>query len=79
MKNTSSIFLTRVRMARILFLFSVCFLSLHSYAVNIGAYAQQKNLTIEMRNKTVKEVLDYIEKTVNLSFSIIAKRLIRNV
>ena len=62
MKNTSSTFLTRVRMARILFLFSVCFLSLHSYAANIGAYAQQKNLTIEMRNKTVKEVLDYIEK-----------------
>ena len=56
MKNTSSTFLTRVRMARILFLFSVCFLSLHSYAANIGAYAQQKNLTIEMRNKTVKEV-----------------------
>ncbi len=26
MKNTSSTFLTRVRMARILFLFSVCFL-----------------------------------------------------
>ena len=41
MKNTSSTFLTRVRMARILFLFSVCFLSLHSYAANIGAYAQQ--------------------------------------
>lgn len=60
MKNTSSTFLTRVRMARILFLFSVCFLSLHSYAANIGAYAQQKNLTIEMRNKTVKEVLDYL-------------------
>ena len=68
MKNTSSTFLTRVRMARILFLFSVCFLSLHSYAANIGAYAQEKNLTIEMRNKTVKEVLDYIEKNSEFIF-----------
>lgn len=75
MKNTSSIFLTRVRMARILFLFSVCFLSLHSYAVNIGAYAQQKNLTIEMRNKTVKEVLDYIEKNSEFIFFYYSKAI----
>ena len=75
MKNTSSTFLTRVRMARILFLFSVCFLSLHSYAANIGAYAQQKNLTIEMRNKTVKEVLDYIEKNSEFIFFYYSKAI----
>lgn len=44
MKNTSSIFSAGTRVARILFLFSFCFLSLHSYAVNADRYAQEKNV-----------------------------------
>ncbi|WP_195630121.1 TonB-dependent receptor [Bacteroides finegoldii] len=62
MKNTGSIFSAGTRVTRILFLFSFCFLSLHSYAVNADRYAQEKTLTVEVQNKTVKEVLDYIEK-----------------
>lgn len=68
MKNTSSIFSAGTRVARILFLFSFCFLSLHSYAVNADRYAQEKTLTVEVQNKTVKEVLDYIEKNSEFIF-----------
>lgn len=68
MKNTSSIFSAGTRVARILFLFSFCFLSLHSYAVNANRYAQEKTLTVEVHNKTVKEVLDYIEKNSEFLF-----------
>lgn len=41
MKNTDSIF-TGAKVSRILFLFSFCFLSLYSYAVNISKYIQKK-------------------------------------
>ena len=68
MKNTGSIFSAGTRVARILFLFSFCFLSLHSYAVNADRYAQEKTLTVEIHNKTVKEVLDYIEKNSEFIF-----------
>lgn len=67
-ENTSSIFSAGTRVARILFLFSFCFLSLHSYAVNADRYAQEKTLTVEVQNKTVKEVLDYIEKNSEFIF-----------
>lgn len=68
MKNTGSIFSAGTRVTRILFLFSFCFLSLHSYAVNADRYAQEKTLTVEIQNKTVKEVLDYIEKNSEFIF-----------
>ena len=68
MKNNGSIFSAGTRVARILFLFSFCFLSLYSYAVNVDEYVQNKMLTVEVQNKTVKEVLDYIEKNSEFIF-----------
>lgn len=68
MKNNDSIFSAGTRVARILFLFSFCFLSLYSYAVNVDEYVQNKMLTVEVQNKTVKEVLDYIEKNSEFIF-----------
>lgn len=61
MKNNSSIFSAGTRVTRILFLFSFCFLSLYTYAINASKYAQEKTLTVKVQNKTVKEVLDYIQ------------------
>lgn len=68
MKNNNADFFARIKISRILFLFSFCFLSLHSYAVNADRYAQEKTLTVEVQNKTVKEVLDYIEKNSEFIF-----------
>ena len=68
MKNNNADFFARIKISRILFLFSFCFLSLHSYSVNVGIYHQEKTFTIEVRNKTVKEVLDYIEKNSEFIF-----------
>lgn len=68
MKNNSSIFSAGTRVTRILFLFSFCFLSLYTYAINASKYAQEKTLTVKVQNKTVKEVLDYIEKNSEFIF-----------
>lgn len=69
MKNTIGIFSTGMRTARILFLFSFFLVfSAHTYAVEPDRYAQEKTLTVELRNKTVKEVLDYIEKNSEFIF-----------
>lgn len=68
MKNTSNLFSARTRVIRILFLLNLCFLSLYSYAVNADIYTQKKTLTVEVQNKTVKEVLDYIEKNSEFIF-----------
>lgn len=61
MKNISGIF-TMTKIVRLLFLVAFCFLSLSSFAAKENAGAPGKTLTVEMRNKTVKEVLNYIEK-----------------
>ena len=68
MKNTNGHFCAGVGFARILFLFSLCFLSLHSYAADVDRYAEEKTLTVEMQNKRVKDVLDYIEKNSEFIF-----------
>ena len=68
MKNTNGLFCAGVGFARILFLFSLCFLSLHSYAADVDRYAEEKTLTVEMQNKRVKDVLDYIEKNSEFIF-----------
>jgi len=68
MKNIDSIFPAGAKVARILFLFSFCFLSLHIYAVRADRYAQEKTLTVELQDKMVGEVLDYIEKNSEFIF-----------
>lgn len=68
MKNTSNHLLWGAKRLRILFFFIFCSLSLHNYAISIGTYAKEKTLTVEMQNKTVKEVLDYIERNSEFIF-----------
>lgn len=56
-----------------LFLLISIFLLIPSIATPVYAvetYTQQTVFTLHATNKTVKEVFEYIEKTVNLSFCI---------
>ena len=41
---------------------------MYTYAINASKYAQEKTLTVKVQNKTVKEVLDYIEKNSEFIF-----------
>ena len=41
---------------------------MHIYAVRADRYAQEKTLTVELQDKMVGEVLDYIEKNSEFIF-----------
>lgn len=69
MKINSNMFSKRTRVPRILFILSFCFLFFSTYAnVVIGTYAQEKTFTVAAKNKTVKDVLNYIEKNSEFIF-----------
>lgn len=68
MKNDNTCFSARIKISRILLIFSFCFLPLSILAVNNMAYAQEKKFTVEFENKTFKEVFNYIEKNSEFIF-----------
>ena len=48
---------------------------MYTYAINASKYAQEKTLTVKVQNKTVKEVLDYIEKNSEFIFFYLDKSI----
>lgn len=62
MKNDSTYFSMRMKIFCILLIFNFCFVPLFLFAADGLAYTQETTLTIEVKNKTLKEVFDYIEK-----------------
>lgn len=76
MKNDSTYFSMRMKIFCILLIFNFCFIPLSLFAADGLAYMQETTLTIEAKNKTLKEVLVTLKNTVNLFSSITIKPLI---
>lgn len=68
MKNNNINFLARVKIVRILLIFSICFLPLSLKAVNNDRYVQEKTFTFELINKSYRDFFNYIEKNSEFIF-----------
>lgn len=75
MKNGNYKFLMRGKYPRILLIFSLCLIPFSLFAKNALICAQETTLTIKMQNKTLKEVLDYIENNSEFIFFYYSKAI----
>lgn len=67
MKNKKINLLTKIKTFRVLLIISFCSITLGVYPKSTD-YAQTKNITIELQNKTIKEIFNYIEKNSEFIF-----------
>lgn len=68
MKNNKINFFTKIKTFRVLLIISFCLITLVVYPRSNETYAQKKNFTIELQNKTIKEIFNYIEENSEFIF-----------